>query len=124
MSARDPLPHFGRIDFLAVVVPGFYLLANLWLVGLAFTHRENEDVWQAVQAAMKAPTENWTVFVGIILASYLLGSLVRAVPVNLADRVSQVMLLPLRLPLGFVPALRAWGPRFEPFPYRSMLEQT
>jgi cytochrome bd-type quinol oxidase subunit 2 len=124
MAARDPLPHFGRIDFLAVVVPGFYVLANLWLVGLAFTYRENEDLWQAVQAAVQTPTENWTVFLGIILTSYLLGSLLRAVPVNAADRAAQLLLAPLRLVLGLLPWLRAYGLRFEPFPYRSILKDT
>jgi hypothetical protein len=121
MAARDPLPHFGRIDFLAIVVPGFYLLANFWLVVLALNHPDGESLWTAVQEAVRAPTENWTVFLGIILASYLLGSLVRAIPVNHADELWRV----LGWLAGYLPpATRTEWSKIDWFPYREVLQET
>lgn len=120
MPANTFLNRVNTVDFFAVLIPGVYLAANISLLGFWCVDRSatNETPWQIINGAIIRLELNGLLI--FVLAAFLLGNTVRAVPIRVVDRLSTWINRCLcRLPL--------WENRQddyrEDFPYVNILNK-
>jgi hypothetical protein len=135
MPARATIDRIGKTDFLAIMAPGFFLLAVIIFAGAAInesfrlvaTDSRSED--SLSRAEIRAATQQTTylefftsqwplTLVAVIFATYVVGSIPRAMAVNTADRLCAACFF-------WVPR-RPWDQLLfqGDFPYRSALKET
>lgn len=90
MQTGSPLTRVGRIDFLGVVVPGFYMCCAIAFALMAIADTGGTgSAWERMLSFLE-PLERWPVAALLLFASYVLGSIPRTVPVNFTDGVCSV----------------------------------
>lgn len=104
MQNSSPLSGIGKVDFFAVLPAGFYIFLVIYLVFLNDGNSEPTNIWEQIKSLAKDMKENPILVLFILFASYLLGSIIRTIPVDWADSI--------------VP------PYKSKFPYLDKLEET
>ena len=117
MQDGSTLTRIGRVEFLGVVPPGFYMLSVAAFTALAVTDRAGaSSPWDRTLPLVEL-LEHWPIAVLVLLASYLLGQIPRALTVNFTDDLCLLFHRRAR-------KRHDWpGPLFgERFPYRRVLQ--
>jgi hypothetical protein len=88
MPTNTVLSRVNTIDFFAIVLPGFYFTCALSLFAFGFLDRPTnaKGPWDIIKNAIANIHVNGAIF--ILLASHLLGSVVRSLPVAWPDAIS------------------------------------
>ena len=116
MSDDITLSKVGKTGVFVVMAPGFYLLTSISLALPALLGTLTpEQTWNALTSlSEKTP---WPLSIAIILLSYLLGTLTRAIAVEFADRFTSNIFR--KLPAGWISGYRH-SLRNDCFPYQTM----
>ena len=105
-------------DFFAILVPGSFILVIIASVSLALTQPgQTNGIIQRITPFFLALKKYWPLLFLIFIIAYLVGMLIRAIRVNLADKISKKLFSKWNkrewLQLGYE----------SPFPYPRVLEK-
>lgn len=118
MSADEVLSRVSRFDFFAIMAPGFYILSTFVVVATAiYDNGAAVNAWVRLLSIVEKASSPWPMVIGIILLSYLIGTIPRAVPVNRADKICKYLFKWLQRE-GYVRFLYE-----DHFPFRRVLEK-
>ena len=117
MPVATTLSRIGRFEFFAILAPGVCLVAVVTIFLTACMVEPSIDAGQAMTAISNQIKNQWPFGVVILLFAYLVGSILRAIPVGAAD--------------GFCGYLFKWTAirgydhilYVDDFPYGAMLEK-
>ena len=77
-------------DSVAILVPGSFVLLIIISVYLALTHKDQSSgIIKRIAPFFKVFTDYWPLFLVLFIIAYLVGILIRAIRVNLADMLSK-----------------------------------
>lgn len=84
MAAKSIISKFGKIDFFAVLPSGTYTFLSLYfLLGLDHQQRDvHESLWSSLEPLVHLTHDKPPVIILILFSAYILGSILRAVPVT------------------------------------------
>jgi hypothetical protein len=87
MSAKTIISKIGKIDFFAVLPSGTYTFLSLYLLlGLDHTNRNvDESLWSSLEPLVQLTHDKPSVIILILFSAYILGSILRAVPVTSSE---------------------------------------
>ena len=117
MPASTTLSRIGRFEFFAILAPGLCLVAVVVLFLTACTTGPATSAAQAVRDLSAQVKDQWPLGVTLLFFAYLVGNILRAIPVNIVDRVCG-RLFKWTARKGYDLVLYQKG-----FPYRPMLEE-
>ena len=86
MPVATTLSRIGRFDFFAILAPGFYLVAVATVFASAWMSGVNQDAGGALRSLSEQLQSHWPLSVALFFFSYLVGSILRAIPVAFSDR--------------------------------------
>lgn len=91
MPAGSTLSKIGKVEFFAVMPSGFYVLniAFILLYEKAW-HPPADALWDHINPMLELTKDNPVILIFILFVSYLLGSILRAIPVGWSERVSKL----------------------------------
>jgi len=91
MPAGSAISKIGKVEFFAVMPSGFYVLniAFILLYEEAWT-QPADSLWDHISPLADLTKENPVILIFILFGSYLLGSILRAIPVGWSERVSKL----------------------------------
>ncbi len=89
MANSSFLNRVSGIDFFAILAPGFYIFTVLYSTALAFDKNleANSTFWSMLNSISDSISENLVYLIFIFFAAYLIGSVLRAIPVWLAEKI-------------------------------------
>lgn len=77
-----------RGEFFPVMAPGLYVFLAIAAVSVAIgDDSTGATLWEKFNPLVKLLTDYWPLSILVIFAAYLLGNILRAVPVNLSDKI-------------------------------------
>jgi hypothetical protein len=87
MPAATALSKIGRFDFFAILAPGLYLTAIASLFMAALIRGPGQNWTEALNNLSNLIKLHWPLSIVLFFFSYLLGNILRAIPVNIVDRI-------------------------------------
>jgi hypothetical protein len=91
MAAQASLAKISKIEFFACLPSGTYFFICLYLFFNIDTDKNgsSQALWSLVLELVASTSRNPTSVLGILFTAYLLGSILRAIPVSYAERMMQ-----------------------------------
>lgn len=87
MAADTALTRVRKTEFFAIFAPGVYVVSASSLFALAvFTPDVNRLPWERIHGLLQSLSKDWFVAGTGLFFAYLIGSVLRAIPVNAADK--------------------------------------
>jgi hypothetical protein len=87
MPAGTALSKIGRFEFFAILAPGLCLIAIVTLFLTAWINSPRQDSFEALNKLSNLIKAHWPLSIVLFFFSYLLGNILRAIPVNIIDRI-------------------------------------
>jgi hypothetical protein len=86
MAADTALSRVRKTEFFAILAPGIYVVSAASLLVLAvFGPKDNLSPWERIYQILSDLSKDWFVAGAGLFFAYLIGSVLRAIPVRVAD---------------------------------------
>lgn len=86
MAADTALSRIQKSEFFAILAPGIYVVSAASLIAIPLIEPTATSPWQRIIQTLRGLAHDWPIVVVGVFFAYLIGSVLRAVPVNIADR--------------------------------------